>query len=66
MLPFLVNTLIIPLMVRLTFAYLPSIFIREVLWYSKLYVENIEKTISNINWNKASKNLSIDGKVELF
>ena len=66
MLPFLANTLIIPLMVRLTFAYLPSIFIREVLWYSKLYVENIEKTISNINWNKASKNLYIDGKVELF
>ena len=66
MLPFLVNTLIIPLMVRLTFAYLPSIFIREVLWCSKLYVENIEKTISHINWNKASKNLSIDGKVELF
>ena len=42
------------------------VYIRKVWNYNKTNTENIKKVISNINWNKAFGNLSIDTKVGLL
>ena len=44
----------------------PPAYVREVWDCSKANAENIKKTISNFNWNKAFENFSIDAKVELL
>ena len=43
---------------------LPRIDVREVWDYKKANIENVKKTVSNFNYNKPFKNLSIDEKVE--
>ena len=45
---------------------LPPTYVREVWFYRKANVENIKKTISNFNWNKAFENLAIVEKVALL
>ena len=42
------------------------VYIHKVWNYNKTNTENIKKGISNINWNKAFGNLSIDAKVGLL
>ena len=42
---------------------LPPIYVREVWDYEKANIENINKAISNFDWNKAFENLSVDEKV---
>ena len=45
---------------------LPPVYVREVWDYNKANVENIKKSVSNFNWNRASENLFVDEKVELL
>ena len=42
---------------------LPPVYIREVWNYIQANVENIKYAMSNFNWSKAFKNLSVDGKI---
>ena len=43
---------------------LPLTHVREVWDYEKANIEHIRQRISNSDWKKASKNLSIDEKVD--
>ena len=43
---------------------LPPTYVREVWEYRKSNIENIKKSISNFDCNKAFENLSVDEKVE--
>ena len=45
---------------------LPPTYVWEVWDYIKANIENIKKTISNFDWNKAFENLSVDKKVEFL
>ena len=45
---------------------LPPTYVREVLDYEKTNIENIKKSISNFDWNKAFENLSFDEKVDFL
>ena len=42
---------------------LPLTYVSEVWDYEKANIENIKKAISNFDWNKAFKNLSVNEKV---
>ena len=45
---------------------LPPVYVCEVWDYHKANIENIKEAVSNFNWNRAFKNLSVDEKVELL
>ena len=45
---------------------LPPTYVREVWDYEKANIGNINKAISNFDWNKAFENLSVDEKVDLL
>ena len=41
-------------------------YVREVWGYEKANIEHIKRVISNFDWNKAFKNLSVDEKVDFL
>ena len=45
---------------------LPPVYVCKVWDYHKANIENIKEAVSNFNWNRAFKNLSVDEKVELL
>ena len=45
---------------------LPPTYVREVWEYEKANIEHIKKAISNLGWNKAFENLSVDEKVDFL
>ena len=45
---------------------LPLTHVWEAWDYEKANIENIKKAISNFDWNKAFKNLSVDEKVDFL
>ena len=51
---------------KISIRYLSPGYICEAWDYSKSNIENINKAISNFNWTKAFKNLSVDEKVKLL
>ena len=45
---------------------LPPTYVQEVWDYKKANIEHIKKAISNLDWNKAFENLSVDEKVDFL